>query len=52
MKDLLWFVPVGVIMVTALYRFVRGLGPRRELTSQEEGEATSVAIVAQDLHHP
>jgi hypothetical protein len=36
MMQVLWLVPVGAIIIYCLWRFVRGTGPRRQQTYEEE----------------
>ncbi|WP_156029826.1 hypothetical protein [Sphingomonas sp. URHD0057] len=47
MAKLVWLVPIGALIIFALWQFVRGTGPRK-LPSREE-EQRNIEISGSDL---
>jgi hypothetical protein len=52
MMQLLWMAPVGAFIAYGLWRFASGTGPRRQQTSDEEGQDIQVGLGAETLDLP
>ena len=44
MLQLLWMAPIGAFILYGLYRFVRGTGPRKSQSREEEQQDIDVGL--------